>query len=412
MKINYFYNKNLHQLTVPDSNLEIIQPNQVEKQNEKKILQQAIESKLPAFLSNLKKLLIIVNDSTRSTPTSKILETFYPHIKSLENTFLVATGSHKAPTETELKQIFGRFYYLYRDRIFCHDAHSDDMVDLGSTSRGTEVKINELACKADKMLIISSVEPHYFAGYTGGRKSILPGISSYKTIEQNHKLSLSQNAQILRLIGNPVHEDMMEAAGLYPKEIFAFLTVSNRDNNIFSAEFDSDRIAFENSLKWADLVYKAELKKSAEIVLAFVHPPLDVDLYQAHKGLENARSSIRKDGIFILIAACNQSIGSDNFYRLLCSCSDPDSVFSRIQKNYRLGYHKAAKIADFIIDHKLWMVSEIPKVKLEKIFISSKADVQTALDEALQIKGENANVLIIQEAGTVVPFPRQNCGYS
>ena len=404
MKIKYKYSNETKEFEIQDSSkIEIIQPNKVPTNNEKEVIQNAIKTKLPMFLQNVKKLLIIVNDGTRATPTAKVIEELYPSITNLNVTFIVALGSHRKPTGEEFHTIFGRFYEIYKDNIVCHDARNDPMIELGKTSRGTNVKLNKLALEHDKILIISSVEPHYFAGYTGGRKSILPGISAYETIEQNHALALLPEAKIIQLEGNPVHEDMLEATAMLPTETWACLLVIDKDHRVFSAEFDKTNEAFFRTIPNADKVYKVAIKRPADIVIGIVQPPLDSDLYQSHKGIENARNAIKEDGIFILVSTCRQGIGNDNFYKLLSSCTSPEEVFAKIQKQYKLGYHKAAKLVDFMNYHKLWMVSEIPSKTLEKIFIRSFDDLQAALDEALKIKGKEATVLVIRDAGIVVP---------
>lgn len=404
MEINYKYFGQNRKLNLSDNNgIEIIEPNEIALQNESEIIQKSLQKNWSEFLKSTKRLLIIVNDGTRATPTAKVIEEIYPEIKKLEVTFIVALGSHRRPTEKEFNTIFGKFYQIYRNNIVCHDAENDEMLNLGTTSRGTEVKINNLISKHDKTLIISSVEPHYFAGYTGGRKSILPGIAAYDTIEHNHSLSLQPEAKIMKLVGNPVHEDMLEAANMVKQQVWACLLVIDKDHSIFASEFDLVNQAFFRSIKWADTVYKVPIKRKADIVVAVIDPPLDRDLYQAHKGIENARNAIKKDGIFILVSACSQGIGKDNFYKLLSSCSTPQEVFDKIKEQYKLGYHKAAKLIDFIQDHQLWMISQIPAENLEKIFIEPISDLQTAIDKAVQIKEKNADILLIKDAGTVVP---------
>ena len=101
--------------------------------------------------------------------------------------------------------IFGEFYESLKGQIHAHDSRKDRMVLLGKSKNGTEMAVNEIAVNADRLVIITSVEPHYFAGYTGGRKSFLPGVASYKTIDQNHKVAMRSDAQVIALDGNPVH---------------------------------------------------------------------------------------------------------------------------------------------------------------------------------------------------------------
>ena len=137
--------------------------------------------------------MFIVNDGTRPTPTAAILRVLSKKIDLSSVRFLIATGIHRAPTEEEYRMIFGELYESLNDRIHPHDSRRDKMVFLGRSKNGTEMAVNEIAVNADRLVIITSVEPHYFAGYTGGRKSFLPGVASYKTIEQNHKLDAGRS---------------------------------------------------------------------------------------------------------------------------------------------------------------------------------------------------------------------------
>ena len=221
---------------------EIVYPNRVKVGDEDQTILDALNKPIASksfddFLRDAKDILFIVNDGTRPTPTAKVLDTLFPKIKDRNIRFIMATGVHRGPTEEELGEIFGKHLELFRDRIHIHNAKKDkEMVKVGVSKNGTEMYINRLGVEAHKIVIIGSVEPHYFAGYTGGRKAFLPGIASYKTIEQNHKLALKMAAQAMKLEGNPVHEDMEDAIQtIKDKEVFAIMTVLDRDDRIYAA---------------------------------------------------------------------------------------------------------------------------------------------------------------------------------
>ncbi len=137
------------------------------------------------FLADAGRVLVIVNDATRPTPTAKVLDTIFEPLSKTDFRFIIATGVHRGPSEEEFVQIFGKYYPQIKDRIIVHDAKKDeDLVYLGDSTNGTPMYVNKAGVEADRIIIISSVEPHYFAGYTGGRKSFLPGIAGYKTVEK------------------------------------------------------------------------------------------------------------------------------------------------------------------------------------------------------------------------------------
>ncbi|MCK5547621.1 MAG: DUF2088 domain-containing protein [Thermoplasmata archaeon] len=167
------------------------------------------------------RFLFIVNDQDRSTPTARIIKHMDNHLKakggdlrSKDVHVILATGSHGPPKEEELIQILGDYYDILKPRIIIHSAKECDSELIGTSERGTPINVNRLILGYDRILTINSIEPHYFAGYTGGRKSIVPGICHYDTIEANHKMAMDENSRILALKGNPVHEDMMEITNI------------------------------------------------------------------------------------------------------------------------------------------------------------------------------------------------------
>ncbi|MBN2461555.1 MAG: nickel-dependent lactate racemase, partial [Candidatus Cloacimonetes bacterium] len=314
--------------------------------------------------------------------------------------FIVACGSHRKPTEKELDRIFGPLREKYRDQIHIHDALNSPVTYLGTTRRGTPVEVNRLAVISDRIIAINSVEPHYFAGFTGGRKSILPGISSYRTIETNHKMALDKKAGILVLDDNPVHEDMSEAAALIKSRIFAVNVVMTADSGIHSLHTGNIFDSFLEATAVAGRTCTGTVPRAAEIVISVVREPVNKNLYQAQKGIENSRAVLKEGGIMILVAECEEGIGMPEFYDLLSSCSSPEKVFERIEKGYVLGYHKAAKMADFISKNRLWMVTSLSRSILEKIFITkARENLQEVLDKALAEVGRNAGVILNLNAG-------------
>ena len=183
MRIEIPYGRETVPVYVSDDNCgEMVYPNEVEIDNEAKTLTQALDHPIASksfdtFISDASDLLLIVNDGTRPTPTAKVLDIIYKKIVKCNVCFIVATGVHRGPTEEELQEIFGKYLNEFRDRIHIHDAKkNEDMVTLGISKNGTEMQVNKLSMEAHKIIIIGSVEPHYFAGYTGGRKAFLPGI--------------------------------------------------------------------------------------------------------------------------------------------------------------------------------------------------------------------------------------------
>jgi lactate racemase len=358
-----------------------------------------------AFLQDAGKVLVIVNDATRPTPTPKVLDVIFDLLSKTDYHFIIATGVHRGPTEEEFIQIFGDYYPKIKDRIIVHDARKDaDMVYLGDSSNGTPMYVNKAGVEADRIIIISSVEPHYFAGYTGGRKSFLPGIAGYKTVERNHKLALVPEACALALSGNPVHEDMMDAIKTVKQEIFSIMTVLDKHHQVYAACSGHIHDSFHAAIDRANEVFCAPLKEKADIVVSVVKFPQDIDLYQAQKGIDNAKLALKKDGILILVAKCRCGIGGKAFADLLGSCDTPKAALEKIEQGYVLGYHKAAKMAEIGLWAQMWAVTDVAPEEISPLFITPFSDLQTALDQALAQKGKDASVLFLMDGGLTVPM--------
>ena len=396
---------------------EVIYPNDVETSDEENTLGQALQNPIQSktfeeFISDAKNILFLVNDATRPTPTAKILRMLYPLIKNKDVTFLIATGMHRAPTEEEYEEIFGDLLTDLRDKIFAHDSKKDeDMVYLGTSKNGTEMYVNKMAVEAHKIVIIGSVEPHYFAGYTGGRKSFLPGVASYKTIEQNHKLALKSSAKALSLDGNPVHEDMEDAiTTIKDKEIFAIMTVLDRYERIYAATAGDITESLKAAIDKAHRVFSVEIKDKADIVVAVAPYPMDIDLYQSQKALDNGKLALNDNGILILVSKCRMGVGSDTFVKLLSSCHTPQDTLDKIDKEYKLGYHKAAKMAEIARWAQMWAVTSLDDELMESIFIKPFHTLQEAIDAAIAEKGEE-RILFLMNASLSVPKRRKMLVY-
>jgi nickel-dependent lactate racemase len=266
------------------------------------------------------------------------------------------------------------------------------------------LQLNKHVFDADGIIVLGSVEPHYYAGFTGGRKFLLPGLAGYRSIEMNHSLALDENSSILKLEGNPIHEDFMEALGIFDRyeDIFSIQLVLNRDHEVSYTVSGHIVDSFNGAVERAKQIYVAPVKSKAEIVVAVATAPMDLDLYQAHKAIENVKPALNDDGVLILVSACPDGIGPRGFYDLLASGGD---VFSKIKQGYRLGYHKAAKIAELQKRAKLLAVTDLQAETLNAISITPYRGIQDALDAATRLKGHDSRVLIVLDGCLTVPVP-------
>ncbi len=416
MEIKVPYGKEEVFLEVQDKNVAgVLYPNEVEVGDQTETLTRAMENPINSkpfeeFLSDARDILFIVNDGTRPTPTAKVLEIIYDKIKDKNIGFIVATGIHRSPTEEELSFIFGKYLDEFRDRIHAHDSKKkEDMVFLGSSKNGTEMWVNKLGVEAHKLVPIGSVEPHYFGGYTGGRKSFLPGIASWKTIEQNHKYALKPEATALVLEGNPVHEDMIDALKtVADKEIFSIQTVLDRERRIYGATAGHIHDSFFAAIKMAQEVFCVKIAEKADVVVSVAPYPMDVDLYQSQKALDNGKLALKPGGILVMVSKCRTGIGERSFFELLSSSKDPNDALRRIGEGYKLGYHKAAKMAEISTWADVWAVTDLEDKDMESIFIRPFHTIQDAVNQALNEKGTDAKVLFLIEGSMTVPIIDQN----
>jgi nickel-dependent lactate racemase len=412
MKIQVPYGQGSVMIDCPEENIAgICFPHEVPQRAEPEILKQALVHPIAAkslgeFLADGEDILCLVNDATRPTPTARILDHLAGVIESRPLHFLVATGSHRAPTPAESRVIFGPWLERYQNHIFFHDTQADsEMAPLGTTARGTPLALNRRVVEADKIIAISSVEPHYYAGYTGGRKSFFPGAATYETMEYNHRLALEEGAAPLALAGNPVHEDLTEAMGsIKGKDIYSLQVVLDRFHRICAAFAGSLEGTFAAAVHKAREVFAVEIRAQADIVVTVAPPPMDIDLYQAHKAIEHGKPALKDGGIMILVSRCPMGVGNEGFYRLLCRATDPEEVFTLIEGSYNLGDHKAAKIADLAVKSRIWGVTDLDPSIMEKAFIKPYSDLQEALNAAIAEQGPHAQVLFLMNGSMLVPI--------
>ncbi len=353
MKIEIPYGLGREELDLPEAfKVEIAYPNKVFLRKKEATIEEALDKPLNClpflkWIKKKRKILFIINDATRPTPTFDILKELDKRMNLEETKYIIATGAHREPTDRELVLIFREFYDKIKSNITIHNARDKKSLNkLGRTKRGTEVRINKEVIEAEAIISIGSVEPHYFAGFTGGRKSFFPGLAGYSTIEQNHKHALEKGAEPLSLEGNPVYLDLLEAFKKMPDiPNFSIQSVVKNQKEICEVFCGDIHESFIEASKYAKNVFCVEVKEKADIVITGARPPLDKTLYQAHKAIEHGKLALKKEGVLILVAPCDEGIGPDNFYKLLLSSDDPEKVIKKAKENYLLGYHKAARIA-------------------------------------------------------------------
>ncbi|MEA3408747.1 MAG: nickel-dependent lactate racemase [Candidatus Eisenbacteria bacterium] len=412
MRLEIPYGTGLVTVELDEANVAgVVRAAEMKSGDEHEILTQALSSPVGSaplgdFLEGSRDAVVIVNDAKRATPTARLLELIRPELASVaELTFVIATGTHRPPTSEERARILGDAAQRPGARVVVNDARSPDgMTYLGRTARGTEVHLNRLVTDASRIVVIGSVEPHYFAGFTGGRKAFLPGVAAFETVRQNHSHALDPSSCFMALDGNPVHEDMLDALALLgDKPIFTIMTVIDDEHRVRAASAGDIHGAFLDAVVSARKMFSVDVPGRCDIVVAVARSPIDSDLYQAHKAIEGARLALKAGGILILVAECGEGLGNDAFVGQLASAASPEDVARRIGERYNLGDHKAIKLAELVTESEIWAVTGLSRETVESIFFHPCEGLQDALNAALAKRGPGARVLFLMDAGTTVP---------
>ncbi len=417
MKVKVPYRDGIIQFE-SDVNVHVVDSPAFEVSDQDMIIKEALANPIDSksfhdFAEESESLLFILCDGTRPTPTALVLKHLYDDIKNHSNlSFIIATGSHRPPTENELSRIFGQYLEEFRSKIMVHDSRVPEyMVELGTTERGTPVAFNRAAIEAHGVVTINSVEPHYFAGFTGGRKSFLPGVAGFPTIERNHSYTMWPGSGPLALEGNPVSEDMFEAAEMLgEKRIFSIQTVMTGDHRLYSASTGNMNESFFKAVEKAKELYSVEIPGKTSIVVTVAPPPMDSNLYQSQKALEHARSAIEDGGIVILVASCWDGIGDPTFYNMLKDFKEGDDISKYIGDNYKLGNHKAARMLTLKDKVQIFGVTDIDQAMLEPARIVKKNTLQEAVDraiEAVNSKGMAPSITVLPSGSLIVPRVRE-----
>jgi nickel-dependent lactate racemase len=386
------------------------------------ILRKAVATPGAAFKAFLEgavsPLLVVANDATRPTPTAEVLRVLRPDLEdwlaggghSLD--FIVATGTHRAALPEELDRIFGAdLVAAHTARIHSHDAKAtDELVNMGRTARGTEILVNRLLAEAGSVLVINSVEPHYFAGYTGGRKSLFPGIAGYETVWANHKLSMLSGSELLMLEGNPVHEDLVEqlAVGIEGKQVYSIQLVLDEEHHIGFAATGDLEASWRQAITVADKQFVLEIERQYEIVVAVAPHPMDCNFYQTNKAIQSGALAVAPGGVLIVVSECPFGLGENQtLYDMLASAESPADALARVNvEEYKLGVQQAARIAAILERGEIWAVTSLREEDVRAMFMRPFASVQEALDAALAREGDQARVLFMMEASITVPRAR------
>ncbi|WP_228727874.1 nickel-dependent malate racemase, LarAH6 family [Fusibacter ferrireducens] len=416
MQFEFKFSKETVSFEIPEKNFyKELKPNKVEigltEQDEvKRSLKEPIASpRLKEIVKPGEKIFIITSDITRPMPSYKVLpcvldEMKEAGVKEEDITVVLALGSHRSHTEAEKKTLVGEA--VYNSKIKIIDSDMAQCINLGTCKNGTPVDIFEPVAKADRIICLGNVEYHYFAGYSGGAKALMPGVSSHAAIQANHSNMVKPEARTGNLETNPVRQDIDQITE-FIKIDFIVNVVLNAKKEIIKAVSGHWKEAHREGCRFLDTMYGIEIEAPADIVV--VTPggfPKDINLYQSQKSLDNSKHAVKEGGVIVMLASAKEGFGEKTFEDWMRNKS-PMEMIEEIKCNFKLGGHKAAAIASVIQKSDIYFVSDLDDELVRSINFIPFKTAQEAIDKALEKQGENAKILLMPAGGSTLPIVKK-----
>lgn len=354
-----------------------------------------------------RRVVVLCSDHTRPVPSRVIVPQMLDAIRrgnpQAEITLLVATGCHRGTTPEELASKFGA-EIVEREHIVVHDCAADeDMVHLGTLPSGGELYLHRLAAEADLLVAEGFIEPHFFAGFSGGRKSVLPGVASRKTVYANHCAQFidDPHSRAGILEGNPIHKDMIWAARKAGLAYIVNVVINSKKEVIASFAGDCDQAHLAGARFLASLCEDRAIP--ADIVLTSNNGyPLDQNIYQAVKGMSTAEMTCKEGGVIIIAAKCEDGNGGDEFYRTFSQNPDAASIMEHIlsvpQDQTVADQWQSQIFARVLMKCRVVFISDVPDETVREFHMTPAHSIEEALSLAEEMLGnKNAMITVIPE---------------
>lgn len=388
-----------------------------ERSDERKIVQTALEEpigspRLCELARNKKKILLITSDHTRSVPSRLTLPLLIDEIRrycpDAELRILVATGLHRPTTDAELRAKMGDGI-VDRETILIHNAEiEEDMRFFDILPSGGELWLNKLITWAELVVSEGLIEPHFFAGFSGGRKSILPGIASKKTVLYNHNALFirNPNARQGMLYSNPIHRDMLFAAK-QAKLAFILNVLIDSEKCVIAAVAGDPQAAHKQGCAISRQLAKVDAVVSDIAITSNGGYPLDQNVYQAVKGMTAAEACVRPGGVIIMCAALGDGHGGKAFYHWFADRESAEQVACDIEdtapENTTMDQWQAQILARVQKKATCYFVTgKENRALIESMHMIWQPDINTAFQEAMIILGDKATVTVIPDGVGVI----------
>lgn len=361
-----------------------------------------------------KNIVMIASDHTRPVPSKVILPAVMDEIKGgnpdAQLTILIATGFHRPTTREELIYKFGE-EYVDRDDIHfvVHLSHNDDeMVEVGTLPSGGKLLINKVAKEADLLISEGFIEPHFFAGFSGGRKSVLPGVSSAVTVMANHCSEFidSEYARTGILDGNPIHKDMIYAAET-AKLAFIVNVVLDEDKKVIKAYAGHFNEAHREGCRFVDQLSGVDAKPADIVISTNGGYPLDQNIYQSVKGMTAAEATCNPGGVIIMVTSCADGHGGQSLYDAFAGGEDKEIIMKRFLDTPRdetiPDQWEAQILCRILLKYKVILVTEAPKQMVEDMQMEYAQNVDEAIKMADMFLGKkNSPITVIPDGVSVI----------
>lgn len=413
MRLEFGYGTGVQTVDVPEKNLMdvlVSNPMTHERHGEEAV-KYALEHpigvpKLRELPKPGQKIAIIASDISRPVPSYEILpaildELFAAGCKAEDITVVFALGSHRPHTEAEKIKLAGEKVY---HTVKCVDSDPSDCIHMGVTDAGTPVDVTRAVAEADFRICTGNIEFHYFAGYSGGVKAIMPGVSTPEAIQVNHRMMVREEACAGRINGNPVRADIEQAGAICGVDYIVNVVLDEHKHIVYAVAghpVEAHRVG----CSYLDQMYRKPIPARADIVIVSQGgAPKDANLYQTQKALDNAKHAVKKGGTIILIGACPEGLGSKVFESWLMAADCAHDMVERIQKDFQLGGHKAAAIGMVLENAAIDFVSEMDDNFIRRIFLNPQPSAQAAFDQAMAKYGPQATVIAMPFGGATLPM--------
>ncbi len=358
------------------------------------------------------RVVIVTSDVTRATPNERLIPWILDelaHVAPQDITVIIGTGSHRGTTADEMRLMFGEDV-LRRVRVVDHDAHdASQVVRVGTTAAGVPAFLNAEYVRADKRIVVGFIEPHFYAGFSGGPKGVMPGVAGIETVTYFHNAKMIGNPRTtwLNVDGNPVAAMSREVAAMAPPEFLINVTLDRA--RAITGFFCGDYLqAHARGAAFCKNAASAELERRYDVVLTGNGGyPLDQNLYQCGKGLGAAVGIVKPGGTIVLCAECSDGFPEHgNFKRLVTSCASAAELLAMIEQPGFATYDQwAAQSQALVLLHaKVVVYSSMPDEALRSALLEPTHDPSAAVAAALAQAGNGASCAVLPEGPYVVPY--------